>query len=118
MRVLQEELVHMGMGVDEAGGDDAAPGVDLRLARAEVGADGGDAVPLDPDVPGEARGPGAVHDHAVANHEVKCHRRCLLPARLSTESHGHAIAYTRREAALASGATRLLHVEIAAAAPV
>ena len=61
----------MGMGVDEAGGEDLAGGVDLARGgvAAEV-ADGGDARALDGDVGAVAGGAGAVDDGGVAEDEV------------------------------------------------
>ena len=63
----------MGVRVDEAGGDDAAGGVDHpgRVDVAEAAADAGDAAAGDADVAAVARQAGAVDDGAVADDEVE-----------------------------------------------
>ena len=71
-RIGEQGEVAVNVGVDEAGADDLARGVEglLRGGRAEP-ADGRDAVAGDADIGVEPRQAGAVHDPAVANEDVE-----------------------------------------------
>ena len=68
----QQRGVGVGVYVDEAGGHDAAVGVDHRvgLGGGEL-ADGGDPVALDGDVGAIARGALPIDDDAVANDDIE-----------------------------------------------
>ena len=73
-RVPEDLRVHVGVAVDEAGGDDQAVGVD-DLARALADApDGGDAAVAHGDVGAMARQAGAVDQHAVLDQQVVGHQ--------------------------------------------
>jgi hypothetical protein len=61
------------MGIDETGGDHPAAGIDLLGARAEVLADGGDALALDGDIPFACRASAPVDYQTVPNDRS---RRC------------------------------------------
>ena len=83
----------MGVDVDEAGGDDAALGVDLATARAvEPVVDRHDPVADDADVGPSCRGTGAVDDGAAPDDEV-VRVRCVVvrPVRagIAVVRHGH-----------------------------
>ncbi len=68
---LEGELrVVVGVRVDDARGDDPAAGVELTGPRAVDEADLGDATARDGHVGPAPREPGAVHDDAVADHQV------------------------------------------------
>src|SRR5262249_50811586 len=69
--VEQEGQVGVGVGVDEAGGGDAAGGVEApgRRGGGEV-ADGGDAPPLYANVRPVRRGPRAVDDLSAGEDDV------------------------------------------------
>jgi len=76
-RVPEDLRVHVGVAVDEAGGDDQAVGVhDLACALADP-ADGGDPPVPHGDVGVVARQAGAIDQHAVLDHEVVGHRPFL-----------------------------------------
>ena len=61
----------MGVNVDEAGGDDAAFGVDLFRAVAFEAPDGGDAATAHRDVTLAGRGPGPVYDCPIADDKIE-----------------------------------------------
>src|SRR5262249_20061022 len=65
--------VHVGVAIDEAGGDDLVARVDLLAAARVDGADARDAIAEYADVGAVAREPGAVHDGAAADHEIVIH---------------------------------------------
>src|SRR5262249_35693444 len=71
------ELLDVGVGVDTAGQHQPARGIDLRLARSEVAADGGNRSILDTDVGGKI-----IHrscDPAGANNAVESGLWHVLP---------------------------------------
>jgi hypothetical protein len=70
--------------VDEAGGDDAAVGVDRAGRRFRHAADARDASVAHGDVGRVRRHAGAVGDPSAAHHEVEAHFEALRPTRASS----------------------------------
>ena len=66
--IEQARLVEMNVGLDEAGRDQPALGVDLLSFRREVRLDGSDAAALDPDV--DRRPPLVAGDASVSEDQI------------------------------------------------
>src|SRR5439155_27178994 len=69
-RVPRDLPVVVGVDVDEAGGDDAAAGVDHVAALVIDVPDLGDAPPIDRHVARKGRRTGSVDDRRAADHQV------------------------------------------------
>ena len=70
VRLERELRVVVRVRIDDARGDDPAVGIELTGARTVDEADLGDPAAGDGDVGAAPRKPGAVHDDAVADHQV------------------------------------------------
>ena len=64
---IEARDVPVGVDVDEAGGQDAAPPVQRAIPRRKIGSHGGDAVSPHQDVPDLARGARAVNHLCLAD---------------------------------------------------